>query len=293
MELQAADAAPASRDSGAGASAAGDLGDPGDGARSSLSSADVPHLLEQIEALKASLRERDQRKREMIRELERARKQAWEHKQEAEHAKQQVKQLIVDIEGADDPAISSDAIAALGVNPTTTGDGVQTVQECLQAQETRIKTMSGELNEAKMMANFYLRVAEERSEAIRSLEVEVERSRVKAVLDRHPCGEIFLPPDAFDDPAKKLQREQVEDSKAKGPSSPSRSSGGSSSSSSSSLPVAEEQLPALSDVSPGPRHSSILASVPEDPECKADSWRSGGPLPPSAQGRNSSPRKQP
>jgi DNA repair exonuclease SbcCD ATPase subunit len=217
------------------------------------SAQDIPKLLETIEELKERLRDRDSRKRQMLKELKEARQQVFDYKQEAEQAKQQVKQLIIDIDAAD-PDTSSRLQghgAAL--------DGGQSIVETLETQEVRIKELSSELNKERDMVKFYLRAVEERSEAIRGLEVEVEQSRLKAMLDKHPCGEVFLPPDALADASRgrSLSAEDV--------GSPKRNSGQSSSAESAGQPQADE-LPRLvsGELGQGRHSAGSLATVHEE-----------------------------
>merc|ERR550514_1801317 len=68
----------------------------------------------------------------------------------------------------------------------------------MSAQEARIKEISGELGDAKMMARSYLRMVEERMEAIRRLEAQQpngggQLNRLKQEVAHHPSGVVFLP----------------------------------------------------------------------------------------------------
>merc|ERR550514_2094526 len=68
----------------------------------------------------------------------------------------------------------------------------------MSAQEARIKEISGELGDAKMMARSYLRMVEERMEAIRRLEAQQpnaagQLNRLKQEVAHHPSGLVFLP----------------------------------------------------------------------------------------------------
>lgn len=67
------------------------------------------------------------------------------------------------------------------------------IQQYVEMQDNELKKSISKLTEARMIAHAYMRMIEERTEIIRSLESEIERGRMKQIINAHPAGEVMLP----------------------------------------------------------------------------------------------------
>ncbi|CAD7928817.1 unnamed protein product [Amoebophrya sp. A120] len=192
---------------------------------------EIRELETSVATLKERLKERNAQKRDLLNELMEARKLVWEYKQEATKAKLGIKHLLQDcgkscadvglsIEIPDmdappeqpqeePPARESRTLSPRGSSgksgPSNSGPSggmtkskstselaSMTIQQYVQTQDSELRKSISKLAEARMVAHAYIRMIEERTDVIRQLEGELEKTRMKSALSNHPCGEIFL-----------------------------------------------------------------------------------------------------
>eukprot|EP00930_Biecheleria_cincta_P019804 TRINITY_DN15035_c0_g1_i1.p1 TRINITY_DN15035_c0_g1~~TRINITY_DN15035_c0_g1_i1.p1 ORF type:complete len:1455 (-),score=276.29 TRINITY_DN15035_c0_g1_i1:150-4514(-) len=193
-------------------------GDASPDAASPGSSDELEQLHASCETLKSKIREKDQQKQKLYRDLMEARELAWEHKREAEHARHQLKEVLAAsgaMEAAFDEFQDVSAFGTLSLSesgasylspprssPSSSRGGTDRVHpalqrkasmsELLKRKEDQLNQACTALSEARAMASMYHRSSEQRLEVIRLFESQEASHAVLAGTACHPAGDIFL-----------------------------------------------------------------------------------------------------
>jgi hypothetical protein len=185
------------------------------GSAASFADPELERLQASVESLKAQVRSYDIQKKTLTKQVEDSRKLVWEHRLDADRARQALKAVIIAREGENPapPELCNTQQAQTRMSSSSNArDGIAgdlaiapmrragakgkprqvTVQEFLEENDVQMKHVCDDLNEARSLAASYWRTAEEQGQALQNLEREVGIKQALQALKKHPAGEVFL-----------------------------------------------------------------------------------------------------